>query len=331
MKKYFCYLLLLSLLFSCGTKKEIRVTRLKGTKILNMDILPCRVDMRVCDDLLLVAPGRGEAKVIIYDLNTKTLKGKVSIAGIADYEAADLFPIEGDNYICGLHFPFYGDVYGLKTDLSVEKLKLRHYPADISAMEYGITSIGGMDEEEIIFCGKGNPSESKATTYAIWKYGKDKTERLFDMTDGSGCDVYVSSAGIMEKKDSIIVFGYKYHNWLAFINRFTRHKKTIKKNSPGFDIKTTNAADYVDRNPMYYNGSIYFGKNIWLQNLQGYIPQPTPSWPLNTTFIECYSLDACLIKQIELDHYGAFAVDEKRDKIYLVAINNEMSLFEYSM
>ena len=93
-------------------------------KNMTIDYKPSLPSMMVVGDLLIVANGRSNDKVQIYDKETLSLKSKITLADRTDYDRALLFPIEGDEYICGFFFPFFGDVYGLKKGLTSKQLKV---------------------------------------------------------------------------------------------------------------------------------------------------------------------------------------------------------------
>ena len=58
----------------------LEVTELKGEKVMTLDYKPSLPSMMVVDDLLIVANGRSNDKVMIYDKETLALKSKITLA-----------------------------------------------------------------------------------------------------------------------------------------------------------------------------------------------------------------------------------------------------------
>jgi hypothetical protein len=314
---------------ACTSGNGVKVTELKGEKVMTLDYKPSLPSMMVVDDLLIVANGRSNDKVMIYDKETLALKSKITLAERPDYDRALLFPIEGDEYICGYFFPFFGDVYGLKKNLTSEQLKVGKYYADVSSISFGMVSVAGANKDGVIFCGKDKPNDRSAKGYCIWNYGAEKTDMLFDMTDGMNSGAFASSAGIMSMNEEVLVFGYKYHDWISFIDRKTGEVKTVKRDSPGFSI--ANEADYSDKNPQYFNASLNVGEKVWIHNMEGYIPLDPNSHLAPYTRMECYSTKGELLEVFHLDHYGAFAVDEAVGKVYLISYDEEAGVYVYDI
>lgn len=311
---------------SCAEESPIE---LQGKRIASVDFQPSLPSMMVADELLIVANGRSADKLWIYDKGTMELKGRITMADRPDYDRAMLFPIEGEMYVCGFFFPFFGDVYGLKRDLSYDKIKVGDYYADISSISYGMVSIAGMNEDGIVFCGKDKPNDRSSTGYCIWNYGPEKTELLYDVTDGLNSGVFASSAGIMSMNEDVLVFGYKYRDWISIIDRKTGEHTSIKRDSPGFSI--ADEADYSDKNPMYFNAGLGVGEKIWIHNMEGYIPRDPKSQLADYTRVECYSTKGELLNIFHLDHYGAFAIDEAAQKIFLISYEEDPCIYVYSI
>ena len=142
---------------------------------------------------------------------------------------------------------------------------------------------------------------------------------------------YIGSFGVNKNKDRM-VYAYNYFREIKFLNlKGTIEKKLI------FDYKKPKTGNAVDMlaptNITYYWKISQTSKNVYFS----YSGKTPIDWVnlkkkgADFIYIEQYNWNGEHLFKFKLDHSGYFCVDEKRNKLYLLATNAEEAFYVYDL
>ena len=309
------------------------IIELKGKpQKLDAIIQPKEIGMLIKNDLLIIAnPLIGNNLIKIFSLvNFKLVKSVgVKGSGPGEFNSPYLVATDEKDKICYIYDYPSGDLFYLKTDISLFKCNFKFPKGNERASS--LKQIQVLSNRNMLYV------SASAKGKKIFSFKPDSVvpeNELLDLAlekKYNNWAAYIGSFGVNKNKDRM-VFAYKYFREIKFLNlNATKEKKLIfdyKKNKSGNAVTMlapTNISYYWTMSQT--NEHIYFSYNgitpvDWVRRAKKGIEFST---------IEEYSWDGEPMRRFKLDHAGYFCVDEKRNKLYLIATNAEEAFYIYDL
>lgn len=271
--------------------------------------------------------GSVSGSISVYSIKGKdiVLKGTLSLPGVTIYDKIMLFPIDAEEYICGVSVMSANRFYGITVATELKELEELEQKTKGHIFNYSFTAPVCLLGGHFYFLEVGDDSN-----YSLVMTGDDGTTKPVCYLNKTGGEwlPYIGSAAV---GGNTIVFGYSFYRKILFFNTETGKAVSTSFEEPGFSEELTRnlKGDILESQRRYYGGYIHVGKRVFLENLDGFIFASGEDVP--DAVLDVFSISGKPVERLLLDRSGHCAVDEKGGRIFLFTYGNNPELFVYKL
>ncbi len=299
--------------------------------------LPANIEMREPqmliknDYLIIVTPFAGKNIFKVFSLPDFKLISKFGVAGGGplEFNMPDIVPTdEPDKLFYTYEYPIQRLSY-ITGDFKLHRCKIKFPRGKLSASS--LRKIHVLSDSNMLYVAMS------ANGKKIYHFNPDANPPetpVFDLAldeKYNNWAAYIGCFGVNKEKNRM-VYAYKYFREIKFMDL-----KADKVKHLIFDYKKPKAGNPVEMlaptNISYYWKIASTSENVYF-SYSGRSPIQVvrdEKKGIENIYIEQYTWNAEPVHKYELDHWGYFCVDEKRNRLYLLATNSEEPFYVYDL
>ena len=292
---------------------------------------PSEVEMIVKDDYLVLKTLQNKDMFMVFSLPELKLVHKFGIhgGGPNEFNSPYLVSTPEQDKICYIYDANWQKLYYLKKDFSLFLTKNKFPKGKLPASF--LKQIYVLNKQDMLYvtaAGKGKK---------IFHYTKDsivQEKEIFDLSlypEYNNWAAYTGSFGVNIKKNRM-VYAYKYFRQIKFlsVNGKKEHQLILKQKK----TKAGNARAMLAPTNITYYWKMSTTKEHVYVSYSGRTPIEVvrdEKKGKDYIHIEEFDWNGNPKRKFKLDKWGYFCVDEKRNKLYLIATNAEEPFYVYDL